>query len=130
MKSDEEECLTTNLMAVSKETESLVKEAYTKWFLNSARLQNRNLFTLPHVAATRTPQHNSFIKPEVPPPVKTIDKELEKLQTFVLDALTPAHFPLESNAKGEIITHNQALDASKVAIEMSVHRLAMCEGPR
>ena len=85
--SDEEERPTTNLMAVSEETESLVKEACTKRLLNSGCLQTRNAFPLPHVAAT---QLDSFIKLEVPQPVKAIDKELGKLQTFILDALVPS----------------------------------------
>ena len=70
------------------------------------------------MAATRTPQLDSFIKSEVPQPVKTADKELGKLQTFVLDALAPLTSLLESDAKGETIIHNQALDASKAAIHL------------
>lgn len=66
---------TTNLAAVLKETKSLGKEACTKTFPNSTRLQTRNLFPLPQEAATRTPQLDSFIKPEIPQAVKTADKE-------------------------------------------------------
>ena len=72
---EEDRPTTTSLAAVSEKTESLVKEACTKGLLNSARLQTRNIFPLFQVAATRTPQLDSFIKPEVPQPVKTLDKE-------------------------------------------------------
>lgn len=116
--SDEGERPATRLLTVSEETESLLKEACTKRLLNSARLQTRNTFQLPQVAATRTPQLDSFIKPEISQPIKTADKELGKLQTFVLDALAPLTSLLEIDARGENITHNQALDASKAAIKL------------
>ena len=117
--SDEEERpTTTNLAAVSEETESSVKEACTKRLPNSARLQTRNAFPLPQVAATRTLQLDSFIKPEISQAVKTVDKELARLQTFVLDALAPLTSLLESDAKGESITHSQALDATKAATQL------------
>ena len=59
-----------------------------------------------------------FIKPEIPQAVKAADKELAKLQTFVLDALAPLTSLLESNAKEETITHDQALDAAKAATQL------------
>ena len=46
-------------------------------------------FPLPHVVATRTFQMDCFINPEVSQSVKTTNKELGKLQTFVLNALPP-----------------------------------------
>ena len=132
--SDEKEHpTTTNLAAVSEKTESLFKEACTKRLLNSARLQIRNVFTLPHVATARTPQLDSFIKLEIPQPVKMSDKEWARLQTFVLDALAPLTSLLETDAKEEIISHDQALEAAKAAIqllEIPVHRSAMDKEPR
>ena len=109
---------TSNLAAVSEKTESLVKEACTKRLINSARLQTRNVFPLPQVAATRTPQLDSFIKPEVPQLVKTSDKEWARVQTFVLDALAPLTSLLEADAKGETISHDQALEAAKAATQL------------
>ena len=70
------------------------------------------------MATTRTPQLDSFIKPEISQAVKTVDKELARLQTFVLDTLAPLTSLLESDAKGESITHSQALDATKVATQL------------
>ena len=84
-----------------KRHESLVKEACTKRLINSAHLQTRNVFPLPQVAATRIPQLDSFIKPEVPQLVKMSDKEWARLQTFALDALAPLTSLLEADAKGE-----------------------------
>ena len=90
----------------------------TKRLPNNAHLQTRNAFPLPQVAAARTPQVDSFIKPEISQAVKTVDKELARLQTFVLDALAPLTSLLESDAKGESITHSQALDATKAATQL------------
>ena len=70
------------------------------------------------MAATRTPQLDSFIKPEVPQPVKTSDKEWARIQTFVLDALAPLMSLLEIDAKGETITHDQALEAAMAVIQL------------
>ena len=41
------------------------------------------------MAASRTPQLDSFLKSEVSPATKTTDKELASIQTYVLDALAP-----------------------------------------
>ena len=70
------------------------------------------------MAATRTPQLDSFIKPEIPQLVKTSDKEWARLQTFVLDALAPLTSLLEADAKGETISHDQALEAAKAATQL------------
>ena len=67
---------TSKVVEVSKETELLVKGACTKRLSNNTRLQIRNTFPLPQVAASRTPQLDSFIKPKVPQSSKTADKEL------------------------------------------------------
>jgi len=67
--------------------EFFIKEACTKRLYNNTHLQTRNAFTLPQVAASWDPQWDPFIKPEVPQYSKTTNKELAKVQTFVLDAL-------------------------------------------
>ena len=115
---NEERPISSNLAAVSESTESLVKEACTKRLPNGARLQTRNAFPLPQVVATRTPQLDSFIKLEVSQPVKTSDKEWARIQTFVLDALAPLTSLLETDSKGETITHDQALEAAVTAVQL------------
>ena len=54
---------------------------------------------VPQVAATRTPQLDSFDKLEIVPADKTIDSELATIQTFALDVLAPLTSLLKSNAK-------------------------------
>ena len=115
---NEEHPISSNLAAVSESTESLVKEACTKRLPNGARLQTRNAFPLPQVVATRIPQLDSFIKLEVSQPVKTSDKEWARIQTFVLDALAPLTSLLETDSKGETITHDQALEAAVTAVQL------------
>ena len=115
---NEERPISSNLAAVSESTESLVKEACIKRLPNNARLQTRNAFPLPQVVATRTPQLDSFIKLEVSQPIKTLDKEWARIQTFVLDALAPLTSLLETNSKGETITHDQALEAAVTAVQL------------
>ena len=115
---NEERPISSNLAAVSESTESLVKEACIKRLPNNARLQTRNAFPLPQVVATRTPQLDNFIKLEVSQPIKTLDKEWARIQTFVLDALAPLTSLLETNSKGETITHDQALEAAVTAVQL------------
>ena len=63
---------------------------------------------------------DSFIKLEVSQPVKTFDKEWARIQTFVLDALAPLTSLLETDSKGEMITHDhdQALEAAVTAVQL------------
>ena len=94
---EEKHSTTTNLVAVSEERESLVKEACTKRLLNSTCLQIRNAFKF----CTSDDSHkDSPIKLEILQLVKTIDTELAKIQTFALNVLAPLTSLLKSNAKG------------------------------
>ena len=43
----------------------------------------------PRVAATKTPKLDDFIKQVVPTASNNANKELAKIQTFVLDAIAP-----------------------------------------
>ena len=53
------------------------------------RLSHRSSHPLPKVPATRTPQLDPVIKLETSAAVKAADKELARIQTFVLDGLAP-----------------------------------------
>ena len=67
------------------------------------------------MAATTIPQLNSYLKLEILQQVKIADKDLAKIQTFVLTSLT--HL-MELDAQGHEISHSQATSATKVAIEL------------
>ena len=113
--SEKEECLaTTNLAVVSVSSQESMHKETSK----QCTPVNQECFPLLQVAATRTPQLDSFIKPEVPQPVKMSDKEWARIQTFVLDALAPLMSLLEIDAKGETITHDQELEAAMAVIQL------------
>ena len=66
---EEDHSTTANLIAVSEETESLVKEVCTKRLLNTvvhACRSGMHLNFVPHMATTGTLQLDSFIKLEIP----------------------------------------------------------------
>ena len=77
----------TNVATVSEETEILIKDACTVRLEHANRLKIRNTYSLPQVAASRTPQLDNYLKPEIPAAAKTTDKELAVIQTHILDAL-------------------------------------------
>ena len=56
---------------------------------NELRRRTRSAFRFPKVAATRTPKVDEVIKSLVPQSIKTANKELARLQTFILDSMAP-----------------------------------------
>ena len=70
------------------------------------------------MAATRTPQLDSYLKSEIPQQVKTADRDLAKIQTFVLDSLAPLTHLIELDAQGHEVSHSQTINAVKAAIEL------------
>ena len=69
--------------------------------LNKEKLTRRSRYPLPKVSATRNPQLDSFMKPEVSSATKSADRELAKVQTLILDALAPLTSILEGGNRGE-----------------------------
>ena len=89
----------TNLHEVSEETRKLLEDKCMRGEPNDQRLKIRKGNPLPHVPATRTPLMDSHLKPEVPTSVKSLDKELAKVQSVVLDTLGPLSALLETMQK-------------------------------
>ena len=79
----------TNVVAVSEETGSIISQACTSRLEYADRLKVRNVYSLPKVTASRTPQLDSYLKTEIPPATKAVDKELATIQSHALDALAP-----------------------------------------
>ena len=86
-------------MEVSEQTAELLKLSCTRSVSNESRKKTRSAFSLPKVPATRTPRLDQFLKPEVTPQAKSLDKDLSKIQTFVLDALAPLTALMETNVE-------------------------------
>jgi len=68
---------------VSEQTEALLKGKYLERLDKKTRLTTRDNFTLPKVAATKTPKLDSYIKNEVSKPAKIADDGLARIQSFV-----------------------------------------------
>ena len=86
---DDEDQTEGSLMEVSEETKKFLTEKCTWSVLNSIRRKTRSRYPLPKVAATKTPQLDPFMRSGISAGVKTADKELAKIQTFMLDAMAP-----------------------------------------
>ena len=106
------------LVKVSEATETFLKGLCTTHLPNSGRLQIRDAYSFPQVPATRTPQLDSYLKPKISLQGKAADKELAKVQTFVLDSLAPLSHLMELDAQAYKISHNEALSAARAAIEL------------
>ena len=108
------EDLPSELVEVSEETKSFLKQACTK----KERLAQRSRYPLPKVPATRTLQLDSFMKPEVSSATKNVDRELAKVQTLLLDALAPLTSLLEGDNKDETLDQGEVINVTKVAVEL------------
>ena len=68
------------------------------------------------MAATKTPHLDSYVKTELSSATKSDDKELAKIQTFMLDALAPLTSILEVDS--ERASYNEVIDATKAAVAL------------
>lgn len=115
--SDEEE-ENPKLVEVSEKTQSLLVEACTRSVPNNVRRKTRSAYPLPKVAATKTPQMDTFLKTDLSPASKALDKDLAKLQTFVLDALAPLSLVLDRDSKGQTMSKEETLEAVHTAVHL------------
>ena len=83
---------------------------------NDMRLQTRGKYPLPKVVATKTPHLDSYLKTELSSATKSDDKELAKIQTFMLDALAPLTLILEADS--EKASYDEVIDATKAAVAL------------
>ena len=71
------------------------------------------------MAATKTPKLDEFIRHVVPSASKNADKELAKIQTFVLDAIAPLATILEAgNSEDKELSVEEVLAATTLAVEL------------
>ena len=80
------------------------------------RLQTRGKYPLPKVVATKTPHLDSLVRTELSSATKSDDKELAKIQTFMLDALAPLTSILEADS--EKASYDEVIDATKAAVAL------------
>ena len=70
------------------------------------------------MAAARTPQLDAYIKFEVLHQVMCADKDLTKIQTFVLDALAPLVSILDLNSRDHCPAYQDTIDTISTAVEL------------
>jgi len=104
----------TSMTMVSEEMEAVIKTACTIRLEYADCLKIRNAYSLPQASASQTPQLDNYLKPEIPPASKAINKELASIQTHVLDALAPLSAIVEAWED----TPEQTICAVTVAIKL------------
>ena len=107
----------SHLVEVSEETRCFLVDKCTCGIANEVRRRTWSRFPLPKVAATKTPQLDPLMKTEASAGAKAGDKELAKIQFFVLDTLAPLTFVIEKHNKQEAPSPNDFLQASLAAAE-------------
>ena len=103
------------LVEVSEETGKLLKDSCTRSVPNEVRRRVRSNFKLPKVPATRTPRLDHFIRAEAPQATKSLDRDLARIQSFVLDALAPLTALAE---RGDATTKEELRLATTSAIQL------------
>ena len=112
--SDEE----PTLIEVSEKTKSLLQKKCVLSLTHDKRKTVKRRYPQPKVDATRTPKLDDFLKSTVSNATKTGDKDLAKIQTFVLDAMAPLTYLLEAIEQEKEITVDEVADATATAIEL------------
>lgn len=90
-----DEATSEDLVEVSEKTHKLLTSACTRSVPNETRRRLRGRYQLPKVVATKAPNVDAFMRTEISSTVKALDKDLSKIQSFVLDALAPLTTLLE-----------------------------------
>ena len=108
----------TKLVEVSEKTKTFLEESCRRCLPNSSRIQTRSRFGLPKVAATRTLLLDPFMKTEVNSATKSTDRELARIQTFVLDSLALLTSILECDNQGDSLSHEEVIIPVKTAVQL------------
>ena len=118
--SDEEPEVPTEstLMEVSKETKRFLVDKCTRGVANEVRRRTRGRYPLPKVAATKTPQLDPLMNAEASTGAKVYDKELAKIQSFVLDALASLTTVIDKYDSREVPSVKNYREASLAAAEL------------
>ena len=106
------------LVKVSEKTKEFLEECCGRSLTNANRIKTRSSFSLPKVAATKTPLLDVFMKTEVSSSTKSLDKDLAKIQTFVLDSLVPLTAVVECDNQGGSLSHQEVMIAVKTAVQL------------
>ena len=103
------------LIDVSEGTHRLLTKSCTLCVSHDLRKRTRSRYKLPRVEATRTPRVDHVLRSLAPTPAKSVDKELARIQTFVLDSLAPVTSMLEN---AEQLSVEDVKEASSAAVSL------------
>ena len=115
---DEEPEEGRKLVEVSEHTSTFLTDCCKQSLPNNVRLEVRRNFPLPKVAATRTPQMDPVLKAELSSSTKSADRELARIQSFVLDALAPLSALIEADAQGKALSQAEGMSAVITAAQL------------
>ena len=94
---DEEDVVEgSQLVEVSEKTHRLLANSCTRSVSNESRKRTQSCYKLPKVDTTRTPRLDHIMKTLAPQAAKSADKELARIQSFMLDSLAPVSAILEN----------------------------------
>uniref|UniRef100_A0A1X7UCP5 Uncharacterized protein n=1 Tax=Amphimedon queenslandica TaxID=400682 RepID=A0A1X7UCP5_AMPQE len=110
-------------MEVSEPTHHLLTLTCTSSMSNDQRWETRRRYKLPRVPATKTPQLDAFMKAEAPQNAKSLDGELARIQTLVMDAAAPLTSLIEEKIqetenKGNMPEAQQLADAITASLAL------------
>ena len=95
--SDEEDGVEgSQVVEVSEETHRLLTTSCTRSVSNETRKRTRSRYKLPKVDAIRTPRVDHVMKTLAPQTANIADRELARIQSFVLDSLARVSTLLEN----------------------------------
>ena len=84
-----------HVVEVSERTHQLLSDSGTRSLTNESRKRTRNRYNLTKVDVTRTPKLDPVMKTLAPQQARSADKELARIQIFLLDAMAPISAILE-----------------------------------
>ena len=111
--SDEDDPEGSQLMEVSEQT---YRTVCVRSMSNDLRKRTRGAYKLPRVEATRTHRVDQVIKALASQSAKTADRELARLQTFVLDSLAPVSSLMEMLSQPNDETQRLSIEEVRAAV--------------
>ena len=108
----------STLLEVSEETRRFLVQKCIQGVANDVQWRTWSWYPLLTVVATKIPQVEPLMKVETSADAKARDKELAKIQSFVLDALAPLTSEINKENRQEDPSVKEYKEASLAAVEL------------
>ena len=112
---DEEEA-GVKVITVSENTKKFLQDTFTRCVSNPTRKKWRERHGVPKSAPTRVPKLDKVIKDRISSKTAKTDKDLGRIQAFILDAVGPLTAIVEGAEKEEL-TSKTAAEAARMALQ-------------